>query len=65
MYPAALLSRLQRGKREGGLYIFSLRPVVIRVAFKAARLSVIWSRGMARFAGGNSGNQHIGRLCAR
>ena len=60
----SLLSRLQSRKRERGLHIFALRPVVIGVALETTGFRVIWPGGVTGLASCNPRNQHIARIGA-
>jgi len=54
----------QGGQREFGSHFLALGPVVIGVAFKAARFGVIGSRRVAGLASGNPRNQDVETILA-
>ena len=56
--------RSQRRQSKRGLHFFSLRPIVIGVAFETARLRMFRSRRMTRLAGCNPRQKHVARLSA-
>lgn len=51
-------------KDEAGSDFLALRPVVVGVAFRAARFGVAGAGGVAGLAGGEAGNENVGRLRA-
>ena len=54
----------QRRQSKRGLHFFSLRPIVIRVAFETARFRVFRPRRVASLASRNPGQKHVARLRA-
>ena len=65
MQQVSLATCAQRGQREFWRDFLALRPIVVSVALRAARVGVTWTRRVAGLARGNSWQQDVAGFRAR